>query len=314
MLDFTGRKISLKRIVAIDGNNWLNRAYYARVPRDIFARNTNAFDGFIGMFNKAVREAKTKSGIYICVAFDCKTEDTFRFKIQREWVLANKKRAEAIGLLAEGKSSDYKGNRKVFKDDEEARKKTAIKKDINRQQKKLIKYLRKKGVLVLTGAPWEADDYLGAVAALPYNVEIQSRDKDFAQLVNDTTTLLMPEQANSPEVYIDSPESCFEHFGIYPHQARDYLMMNGDTADNIIGIPGVGPGTAKKILAEFDTLAKLKKNKSKLKGNSKACKLLRGEEKGLPPFSLTRKLATIVTDIDSVPKKLSAYKYSGEVL
>lgn len=304
----------MKRIVAIDGNNWLNRAYYARPPRNVYAKNNNAYEGFIGMFNKAVREAKTRAGIFICVAFDCRTEDTFRFKLQREWVQANKKRAKAIGLLAEGKSSDYKGNRKVFKTKEDEKKKLAIKKDINRQQKKIIKHLKKHGVLVLTGAPWEADDYLGSVAALPYNVEIQSRDKDFAQLVNETTALLMPEQANSPEVYIDSPEACFEHFGIYPYQARDFLMLDGDAADNIIGVPGVGAGTAKKLLAEFGTLSKLKKKKHLLKGNSKACKLLRGDEKGMPPFSLTRKLATIVKDIDSVPKDLESYRYSGELL
>lgn len=303
----------MPKIITIDGNNWLNRAYYARMPKDIFAKNKNAVEGFIGMFNKIVRESKSKDKLYIAVAFDCRTDETFRYDIQKKWVTENPKRAKAIGLIAEGKSSDYKGGRKIYKSEEEREKKQAIKADLNRQQKTLIKKLKKAGVLVLTGAPWEADDYIGSVANLPFNVEIHSRDKDFAQLVNDTTTLIMPEQANSPEVYIGDKHDCFEHFGIFPYQVIDYLMLCGDAIDNIPGIAGVGPGTAKKFLTEFDTLSKLKKKKHQIKGNSKAAKLLRGEMKGMPPFSLTRKLARIRLDVP-VPQKLKDYYYSGEPL
>jgi DNA polymerase-1 len=303
----------MAKIITIDGNNWLNRAYYARLPKDIFAKNKNAVEGFIGMFNKIVRESKSKDKLYITVAFDCRTEETFRYKIQKEWVTSNYERAQSIGLVAEGKSSDYKGGRKIYKSEDEREKKQAIKADINRQQKSLIKKLKKAGVLILTGAPWEADDYIGSVANLPFDVEIYSRDKDFAQLVSETTTLIMPEQANSPEIYINDKFDCFEHFGIYPHQVIDYLMLCGDTVDNIPGIQGVGPGTAKKLLTEFDTLSKLKKKKHLLKGNSKAVKLLRGDMKGMPPFSLTRKLARIRLDVP-VPKNLKDYYYSGKAL
>lgn len=106
----------------------------------------------------------------------------------------------------------------------------------------------------------ESDDLLGAEAvrhaAAGDDVVIVSSDKDFAQIVSDRITIMLPPPSANPKLgwrRLDAA-GVKEKFGVPPAQIADYLALVGDTSDNIPGIAGVGPKTAAKWLAEWGSL------------------------------------------------------------
>lgn len=109
----------------------------------------------------------------------------------------------------------------------------------------------------------ESDDLLAAqavaLAAAGNDVLIVSSDKDFAQIVNDRITLLLPPPTANPKLGWQRRNAVgvTEKFGVPPSQIADYLALVGDTSDNIPGLAGVGPKTAAKWLSEYGTLENL---------------------------------------------------------
>lgn len=106
----------------------------------------------------------------------------------------------------------------------------------------------------------ESDDLLAAQARLlaraGHDVLIVSADKDFAQCVDDRVKILLPPPTANPKLgwrILDVP-GVGEKFGVGPGQIAEYLALVGDVSDNIPGISGVGPKTAVKWFAEFQTL------------------------------------------------------------
>ncbi|MBI2814131.1 MAG: 5'-3' exonuclease [Opitutae bacterium] len=106
----------------------------------------------------------------------------------------------------------------------------------------------------------ESDDLLAAQARLladaGHDVLIVSADKDFAQCVDGRIRILLPPPTANPKLgwrTLD-PAGVVEKFGVPPAQIAEYLALIGDTSDNIPGINGVGPKTAVKWFAEFQTL------------------------------------------------------------
>jgi len=102
----------------------------------------------------------------------------------------------------------------------------------------------------------ESDDLLAAeavtLAAQGHDVVIVSSDKDFAQIVGDRIKIMLPPPSANPKLgwrLLDAA-GVAEKFGVPPAQIAAYLALVGDTSDNIPGIPGVGPKTAAKWLAE----------------------------------------------------------------
>jgi DNA polymerase-1 len=99
----------------------------------------------------------------------------------------------------------------------------------------------------------EADDVIGTLATSASNAGmktlISTGDKDMAQLVNDDVTLV-----NTMTNTMMDADGVEEKFGVRPDQIIDYLTLVGDTSDNIPGVPKVGPKTAVKWLAEYDSL------------------------------------------------------------
>ena len=93
----------------------------------------------------------------------------------------------------------------------------------------------------------EADDIIGSAANC--KSLITSGDKDFAQLVSKKVRLFNPNK----DVII-TPKNCKEYFGVEANRVIDYLTLDGDSIDNIPGVPGVGPATAIKLIEEFDDL------------------------------------------------------------
>lgn len=148
-------------------------------------------------------------------------------------------------------------------------------------------------VVVLPGC--EADDVIGTLAKQAekegYKVFMVTPDKDFAQLVSENIFMYRPARmGNGIEIW-GIPE-VQKKFGVErPEQVIDFLGMMGDASDNIPGLPGVGEKTAKKFLAEFETMENLLANTDKLKGKMKE-KVEENKELGL----LSKELAKILID------------------
>ena len=141
----------------------------------------------------------------------------------------------------------------------------------------------------------EADDIIGTLAKQAekqnYQVFMVTPDKDFGQLVSENIFMYRPARmGNGIEIW-GIPE-VQKRFGVErPEQVIDYLGMMGDASDNIPGLPGVGDKTAKKFIAQFDSMEGLLENTDQLKGKMKE-KVIENAELG----RLSKKLATIFTD------------------
>lgn len=134
---------------------------------------------------------------------------------------------------------------------------------------------------------YEADDVIGTIAtaavAAGHEVVIASSDKDFAQLIGDHVRMM----DTVKDVTYDA-ELVRKKWGVLPSSFVDYLALTGDTSDNIPGVPGIGPKTAKKLLEQFGDLDAVLAGTSELKGKQKE-----NLEKYADDARLSRELATI---------------------
>lgn len=136
-----------------------------------------------------------------------------------------------------------------------------------------------KEMLPFTGYPvyciegYEADDVINTLSQTINNrVWIVTKDKDLHQLVNDKVQIY---DYQKDEV-IDR-EKVYEKFGLYPESIPDMLALMGDTSDNIPGIAGIGPKTAKSLLDEYKSLDNIFENAENLKGKIKE-KIMQGRD------------------------------------
>lgn len=309
----------------VDANNWINRAYHATPEMHTSdGTPTNALKGFFNMVNSLYKKI-TASGQepYIVICFDIARRKTFRAQIFNEW---KKRDPELVDVLFPDKQKQsYKGNRKQ---------------DKNKSEDLGIQIELAKEIIDLAGFCWfdgnkinqpvEADDIIGTLA---FTLDpkkclclIQSRDKDFKQLLTRRRVrLFMPEQANSPsDLY--TMDNMFAKDGLYPHQQIEFLMMDGDKVDNIAGVPGCGPATAIKLLDQWGSIKNIIEKAPRIKGReARAARTLAGLEVDVtesiwhegkekktkvkrvlpcPDLTVNRELATIRTDVPGLPTKL----------
>ena len=134
-------------------------------------------------------------------------------------------------------------------------------------QKKQLKKFHELFCIPMVEVPgYEADDVIASLATQyskdGYQVFILSKDKDFVQLINKNTKLVIlgkHDQADSFEV-IGHKDDLANVFGVDPKKADFYQCLVGDSCDNIPGCPGVGAVVAKKILEKYETLEEMYKN------------------------------------------------------
>ena len=219
----------MEKLVLIDGNSLINRAFYA-MPL-LSTKNgdfTNAVYGFMNMFFKMLEDEKPS---YIAVAFDLKAP-TFRHKMY----------------------SEYKGTRKPMP--EELRPQIPLLKDL----------LRLMGVTVIEKEGFEADDIIGTIAkhtSIP--TVIITGDKDSFQLIDEETEVHFTKRGiTDTEVY--TVTNFYEKTSITPEQVIELKALMGDSSDNIPGIAGVGEKTAKTLLATYGTLDNIYANATQIKG------------------------------------------------
>ena len=249
-----------KKIAVIDGNSLMHRAYHA-VPPTMNAPDgtpTNAVFGFCSMLFKFI-EVAHPDGI-VC-AFDAGKP---------------KFRMEAL--------EQYKAQRPPMDD------------ELRVQFPVIESLLESMNIPVVKVQGWEGDDILGTVAARDeargYETLLVSGDKDVNQLVTELTHVVTTKKGIT-DVVIYDPETVQEKYGITPAQFPDYLGFMGDSSDNIPGVPGIGPKSAQKLLSQFGTMEGVYENLDALKG-----KQLENIRDNRDLAFLSRKIATIVTDLD----------------
>ena len=207
-----------KKLLAIDGNSILNRAFYGVRPlttKDGF--HTNALYGLISM---VTRQSDSLSPDYRAVAFDLKAP-TFRHK------------------MYEG----YKAGRKPMPD--ELREQLPVAKEL----------MAALGYTVLEQEGYEADDILGTLAAMCEREDaeayLMTGDRDALQLISPSVHVLLATNKDTE----DTDEAAFRgKYGISPDQFVDVKALMGDASDRIPGVPGVGEKTAFSLIARYGTL------------------------------------------------------------
>lgn len=221
----------MNKLVLIDGNSVINRAFYATPPlSDSKGQPTNAVYGFVNMLIKLIGELSPK---YMVVAFDRK-EPTFRHTMYTE----------------------YKGTRKPMPD------------DLRPQIPLLKEVLTTMGIAIYDKAGFEADDIIGTLAKR-YAEEtiIITGDKDSFQLVDETTSVYFTRRGIS-DIDVYNNANFKEKTGIEPIQIIDLKSCMGDSSDNIPGIVGVGEKTALNLVQTYGSLENVYNNLQDFKGKT----------------------------------------------
>ena len=218
----------MARLVLIDGNSILNRAFYGIMGTNMLQTEdgtyTNAVYGFLAIMFKILDSLNPE---YMAVAFDMRAP-TFRHKMY----------------------SEYKGTRKGMPD-ELAAQMTMIKEVLNAMN---IRIIEKEG--------YEADDILGTLAKKAgrrgIDVTILSGDRDTFQLATDKITIRIPRtKAGKTEEDDYDKEKIIEQYGVEPKALIEVKGLMGDKSDNIPGVTGIGEKTALGMIKKYKTIEKL---------------------------------------------------------
>jgi len=144
---------------------------------------------------------------------------------------------------------------------------------------------------------YEADDVIGTLAKKAekqgYIVFMMTSDKDFGQLVSEKIFVYKPGKFGGDIEILGVKEVCGKFSIKRPEQVIDLLGLWGDASDNIPGIPGVGEVTAKKLIAEFDSVENLIHNASKISNETLRRKVIENKEMAI----MSKQLATIILDV-----------------
>ena len=212
------------RLLAIDGNSIMNRAFYG--IRDLTNANgvhTNALLGFMNIYFKNHDEVKPDN---VIVAFDLKAP-TFRHK--------------AVG--------SYKANRKGMPE------------ELAQQMPLIKKILKLMGIKIIECEGFEADDILGTLSKKCFDSGdecfILTGDRDSLQLVNDKVTVRL---AGTKGTVSYTPERFKEEYGFEPIHLIDLKALMGDSSDNISGVKGIGQKTASALIEKWGTIEALYDN------------------------------------------------------
>lgn len=144
---------------------------------------------------------------------------------------------------------------------------------------------------------YEADDIIGTLATQAdasggYETFMVTPDKDFGQLISDTSVMWKPGRRGNDHEIVDLP-ALRELWDIErADQLIDILGLMGDSSDNIPGVPGVGEKTARKLVAQWGSVEELLANTDQLKG-----KLKERVEENADQAKLSKQLATIIRDV-----------------
>ena len=249
------------KLMVVDGNSILNRAYYGIRP--LSTREglyTHAVYGFITTLQRLLDEEEPEA---LCVTFD-RREPTFRHQAD----------------------ADYKAQRKPMPP------------ELAMQLPVMKQVLAAMSVPCYELAGYEADDLIGTISrkcqAAGWDCVIVTGDKDSLQLITDRTKVKLVSTRMGQTTTKDmTPETFREQYGFDPIHMIDLKALMGDTSDNIPGVPGVGEKTAMALVQEYGAIDEIYRLLPDLHAKPAAIrKLTEGEESARHSYWL----ATIVTD------------------
>ncbi len=267
----------MDKLVVIDGNSILNRAFYgimgSKMLQTADGTYTNAVYGFLTIMFKLVEDLQPK---YMVVAFDLKAP-TKRHEMYKE----------------------YKGTRHGMPD------------ELASQMPIIKEVLSAMNIAVLTKEGYEADDILGTLSRFGESngleVVLLTGDRDSFQLATEKTIIRIPRtKQGKTETENFDREKIIETYGIEPKALIEVKGLMGDSSDNIPGVPGVGEKTALNLIKEYGDIdnlyAKIESGEATVKG-----KLLENLVNNKELAYLSRTLGTI--DVDSpIEKDLSKFE------
>ena len=253
----------MSRILLIDGNSILNRAFYGIMGSKMLMTEdgtyTNAVYGFLAIMFKVQEELKPE---YIVVAFDRKGP-TKRHEMYKE----------------------YKANRKGMPE------------ELAMQLPMIKEILEAMNIKIIEKDGYEGDDIIGTLSRFGekngLDVTILSGDRDNFQLATDKITIEIPRtKAGKTETDYYDRKKVIEEYGVEPYQLIQVKGLMGDSSDNIPGVAGVGEKTALALIQEYgdiDNLYKqIEENTDSIKGKLRE-KLISGKESAM----LSRELGRI---------------------
>nr|WP_312181889.1 DNA polymerase I [Arthrobacter sp.] len=222
------------RLLVIDGHSMAFRAFYA-LPAENFStdtgQHTNAVYGFTSMLINLI---KNEEPTHIAVAFDLDTP-TFRTE----------------------EYSEYKGGRNKTPE------------EFHGQVDLIIKVMEAMRIPTISLDGYEADDILATLseqaAGRNWDVMVVSGDRDAFQLVNDRVTVFYPKKGVSDLPRMDAA-AVEEKYLVPPDKYSDLAALVGESADNLPGVPGVGPKTAAKWIKLYGGLEGILEHLDEIKG------------------------------------------------
>ena len=242
------------KLLIIDGNSIVNRAFYAikalSNKKGVF---TNAITGFFNILLKLQTNFKPDG---IAVAFDLKAP-TFRHNLYKE----------------------YKGTRKPMPQ------------ELAMQMPYIKQILTAMGIAIVEQEGWEADDILGTISHANQlkggTSIIATGDRDSFQLITDSVWVNL---AGNREDVLYTPEKIREVYGVEPEQMIEVKALMGDSSDNIPGVKGIGEKTALDLIKKYSTVSKIYDNIDNLTISENIRKKL---TEGRESCFLSRQLGTI---------------------
>ena len=234
----------MEKLVVIDGNSIMNRAFYGIMGNKMLMTDegtyTNAVYGFLAIMFKIIEDINPN---YMAVAFDLKAPT------------ARHKAYEGYKATRKGMPNELAEQMPIIKE--------------------ILKYMN---ITVIEKEGYEADDVLGTLSKYGeengLDVTILSGDRDTFQLATDKVTIRIPRtKMGKTEVEDFNKSKIEEIYGIEPKQLIEVKGLQGDTSDNIPGVPGIGEKTALSIIKKYETIdnlyKKLENGETDLKGKVK---------------------------------------------
>ena len=265
----------MNRLVLIDGNAILHRAFHALPPLTAPDGSlVNAVYGFTSMLFKLYHDLRPT---HIAVAFD-RAAPTFRKELYKEY---QAKRPE-------------------------------MDKELVGQIEKIHEVIGAFGIPMYEMDGYEADDVIGTIAKKATRnkrqetgktidqVIIVTGDRDILQLVEDERVLVYMPTKGLSEAKLYGEKEVVERIGVKPSQVVEFKALAGDPSDNYPGVAGIGPKTAAQLIGEFGSIEKLYqalKDKSSVVSRQLSAKTVQRLEEGEESARLSHELAAIKTDV-----------------
>ncbi len=251
-----------EKLILVDGTALAYRSYFAFMRRHLISSRGEITSTSFGFINSILKLKRIYNPDYLVISFDLGAP-TIRHRIYPE----------------------YKSTRAKMPD------------DMVETLPRLYQIADALNLPVVEREGVEADDIIGTLAVKGaekcFGVYIYTGDKDFFQLVNNKINIIIPGRKGDEDIILD-PQGVKAKFGVPPDKVVDVLALMGDSADNIPGVPGIGPKTAIQLINQYGSFDHLFASISSLTKKSLKEKLSANREQA----ELSKQLVIINTSID----------------